>query len=103
MPQALRTSPISHLLSKNTVQFAPAQVRSVATAGGTVPEHVAACGPGATVAAGPPQQPAANSGERDFRKNQYVWRLGNAAPLPAKLPNEKTLIFDTYERFLPQQ
>jgi hypothetical protein len=41
--------------------------------------------------------------ERDFRKTQYVWRVpGVAAPQPAKLPNEKMLLFDTYERFLPK-
>ena len=41
--------------------------------------------------------------ERDFRKTQYVWRLpGIATPIIAKQPNEKTLIFDTYERFMAQ-
>jgi hypothetical protein len=40
--------------------------------------------------------------ERDFRKTQYVWRLPGQNPVPAKLPNDKTLIFDTYERFLPR-
>jgi len=40
--------------------------------------------------------------EREFRRNQYVWKLADQAPVPAKLPKEKTLIFDTYERFLPR-
>jgi pimeloyl-ACP methyl ester carboxylesterase len=39
--------------------------------------------------------------ERDFRKTQYVWRIpGVAGAAPSKLPNEKLLLFDTYERFL---
>ena len=42
-------------------------------------------------------------GERDFRKSQYVWRIpGTSQPLPAKLPMEKTLVYDTYERFMPR-
>ncbi len=41
--------------------------------------------------------------EHDFRKNEYVWlQPGTKTPIPAKLPTEKTLLFDTYERFLPQ-
>jgi hypothetical protein len=40
--------------------------------------------------------------ERDFRKTQYIWRFPPNAPFPAKLPNEKMLLFDTYERFLPR-
>ncbi len=38
--------------------------------------------------------------QRDFRKTQYVWKIGPSAPIPAKLPMEKTLVYDTYERFL---
>ena len=39
--------------------------------------------------------------ERDFRKTEYVWRIpGIVVPAPAKLPNEKLLIFDTCERFM---
>lgn len=41
--------------------------------------------------------------EREFRKTQYVWRISAAAaPIPAKLPMEKLLVYDTYERFLPK-
>jgi hypothetical protein len=36
--------------------------------------------------------------EREFRKTQYVWRV--PAVVPSKLPNEKLLLFDTYERFI---
>jgi pimeloyl-ACP methyl ester carboxylesterase len=38
--------------------------------------------------------------DRDFRKTQYVWRFPPSPPFPAKLPNEKLLLFDTYERFI---
>lgn len=42
-------------------------------------------------------------GEREFRKTQYVWRIpGIVQPIPARLPMERTLVFDTYERFLPR-
>jgi hypothetical protein len=42
-------------------------------------------------------------GERDFRKTQYVWLpRGSVVPIPAKLPMEKTLVFDSYDRFLPK-
>jgi alpha-beta hydrolase superfamily lysophospholipase len=38
--------------------------------------------------------------EREFRKTEYVWAIpGTRVPVPAKLPNEKLLIYDTYERF----
>jgi pimeloyl-ACP methyl ester carboxylesterase len=36
--------------------------------------------------------------EREFRKTQYVWRVPGV--VPSKLPNEKLLLFDTYERFI---
>ena len=38
--------------------------------------------------------------KRDFRKTQYMWRIG-AVQIPAKLPGEETLTFDAYDRFLP--
>src|SRR5262249_46269591 len=38
-------------------------------------------------------------GEREFRKNQYVWMMGKT-PVPAKLPKENNLVFDTYEKFV---
>jgi hypothetical protein len=41
--------------------------------------------------------------ERDFKRTQYVWRLpGVANPIIIKQPNEKTLVYDTYEKFLGQ-
>lgn len=37
--------------------------------------------------------------ERDFPRASFVWRIGEKN-IPAKLANEKTLVFDSYERFL---
>jgi hypothetical protein len=37
--------------------------------------------------------------ERDFRKTDYVWVLGPRR-VPAKLSNEKLLLWDSYEKFL---
>ena len=42
-------------------------------------------------------------GERDFRKNQYIWFYpATKQTFPAKPANEKLVLFDTYERFLPR-
>ncbi|MBI3411680.1 MAG: alpha/beta fold hydrolase [Planctomycetes bacterium] len=38
--------------------------------------------------------------KRDFRKTQYMWRIG-AIQIPAKLATEEILTFDGYDRFLP--
>lgn len=40
-------------------------------------------------------------GERHFQKTHFVWRYpGTTLPVPAKLPNEKMLLYNTYVRFL---
>lgn len=41
--------------------------------------------------------------ELDYRKTIYVWRFpGNPNLMPAKPYNEQTLVWDSYEKFLPR-
>lgn len=43
----------------------------------------------------------AYDGKRDFRKTNYVWVLNNLR-VAAKHGNERILVFDTYEKFIPK-
>jgi pimeloyl-ACP methyl ester carboxylesterase len=41
--------------------------------------------------------------EHDFDKSMYFWRPPSGQPSQAKKKGEKTLIFDDYNKFIPQQ
>jgi alpha-beta hydrolase superfamily lysophospholipase len=40
--------------------------------------------------------------EHDFEKSLYFWRSLSGQPSPAKKKGEKTLVFDDYNKFIPQ-